>query len=177
MEQNNKLLVPLAILAIASIVTFSSIGIAAITGHLSISQPSLNTFGSVDQALQVQLTQVATSPAHQGLTRVAGEHRNAGKPVDFRRGVRIAAKRGTCEACGIIDSISPVIPSSTSEEQPGMASSGQESSDASSTSGKSFIVIIRMEDGTTRTIRENQHPSFDVGERVKLVNGAIISIG
>jgi outer membrane lipoprotein SlyB len=177
MEQKNKLLVPLAILAVASIIAFSSIGIAAITGHLPISQPSLNTFGSYSQPNPVQLTQVATSPAHQGLTRVSGENRATGKTVDFRRGVRVAAKRGACDSCGIIDSISPIVQSSSSEEQQESASPDQESADAASSGGKRFLVIVRMEDGTIRTIRENQQPSFDVGERVRLVNGSIIPIG
>jgi hypothetical protein len=177
MEQKNKLLVPLAILAVASIVAFSSIGIAAITGHLPISQPSLNTFGNFGHVLPVQMTQVAVSPIHEGLTRVSGENRSVGKTVDFRRGVRVAAKRGACESCGIIDSISPIVQTNTSEEQQGIASPGQESADAALGSGKRYLVIVRMEDGTIRTIRENQQPSFDVGERVRLVNGSIIPIG
>ena len=177
MEQKNKLLVPLAILAVASIIAFCSIGIAAITGHLPISQPSLNTFGSYGQALPMQLTQIATSPVHQGLIRVSGENRATGKTVDFRRGVRVAAIRGACDSCGIIDSISPIVQSKTFDGQQGGSSPTQESYDPASSSGKRFLVIVRMEDGTIRTIRENQQPSFDVGERVRLVNGSIIPIG
>jgi hypothetical protein len=41
----------------------------------------------------------------------------------------------------------------------------------------SFVVIVRMENGTLRTIHENQRPPFSIGERVKLVNGTVIPLG
>jgi hypothetical protein len=41
----------------------------------------------------------------------------------------------------------------------------------------SFIVVVRMENGTLRTIHENQRPPFGIGERVKLVNGTVIRLG
>jgi len=41
----------------------------------------------------------------------------------------------------------------------------------------SFVVIVRMENGTLRTIHENQRPPFTIGERVKLVNGTVIRSG
>jgi hypothetical protein len=34
-----------------------------------------------------------------------------------------------------------------------------------------------MENGTVRTIYESERPSFNIGERIKLVNGAVIRIG
>lgn len=40
----------------------------------------------------------------------------------------------------------------------------------------SFIVRLRMEDGSVRTIYEHQPPKFSVGERVKLENGSVISL-
>ncbi|MGH2349337.1 MAG: hypothetical protein ACRDFT_07735 [bacterium] len=39
----------------------------------------------------------------------------------------------------------------------------------------SFVVRVRMEDGTVRTIYEIQRPRFSVGERVRLINGSIVS--
>lgn len=41
--------------------------------------------------------------------------------------------------------------------------------------GESYIVRVRMENGTVRTIYENQRPVFSVGERVKFVNGSLVS--
>jgi hypothetical protein len=41
----------------------------------------------------------------------------------------------------------------------------------------SFIIRLRMEDGSFRTIFEHQLPKFSIGEKVRLVNGAVISVG
>ena len=40
----------------------------------------------------------------------------------------------------------------------------------------SFIVRLRMEDGSIRTIYEHQRPAFSVGEKVQLINGSVISL-
>jgi hypothetical protein len=40
----------------------------------------------------------------------------------------------------------------------------------------SFIVRLRMEDGSLRTIYEHQRPKFSIGEKVKLVNGSLVSM-
>ena len=41
----------------------------------------------------------------------------------------------------------------------------------------SYIVRVRMEDGSFRTIFEHQRPPFSVGEKVRLINGSIITVG
>jgi hypothetical protein len=54
--------------------------------------------------------------------------------------------------------------------------SGQ--ADEQARSGRSgFVVTVHMENGTVRTIYESERPSFNIGERIKLVNGAVIRIG
>ena len=40
-----------------------------------------------------------------------------------------------------------------------------------------FVVTVHMENGTVRTIFESERPPFDIGERVKLVNGSVIRLG
>jgi hypothetical protein len=40
-----------------------------------------------------------------------------------------------------------------------------------------FVVTVHMENGTVRTIYESDRPSFNIGERIKLVNGSVIRIG
>ena len=40
-----------------------------------------------------------------------------------------------------------------------------------------FVVTVHMENGTVRTIYESDRPPFDIGERVKLVNGSVIRLG
>jgi hypothetical protein len=34
-----------------------------------------------------------------------------------------------------------------------------------------------MEDGSVRTIYEHQLPKFSIGEKVQLVNGAVVTVG
>ena len=40
-----------------------------------------------------------------------------------------------------------------------------------------FVVTVHMENGTVRTIYETERPSFNIGERIKLVNGSVIRLG
>jgi ribosomal protein L35AE/L33A len=40
-----------------------------------------------------------------------------------------------------------------------------------------FVVTVHMENGTVRTIYESERPPFDIGERIKLVNGSVIRLG
>ena len=49
------------------------------------------------------------------------------------------------------------------------------SSPAGAAQVASFVVRVKMEDGTVRTIYEIQRPRFSVGERVRLINGSIVS--
>ncbi|MFN0040510.1 MAG: hypothetical protein ACKVP2_13445 [Burkholderiales bacterium] len=190
MEEKNRLLLPLGILAMTSVIAFSSIGIAAITGHLSITQPSMGVgaFAGLNYAEPTRTTDAdakgsrpkKNSPSHEGLTRSTGESRKSGKSVDYKWGAKLPANpnKRACVNCGVIDSISPFDSVSSDTNGGGeMVQSRREHGATPSGSSKSFVVIIRMENGTIRTIRENQQPSFGVGERVRLVNGSIIPTG
>jgi hypothetical protein len=182
MDQKNRLLLLLTIAATASVVAFSSIGIAAITGHLPIARSSLNPFSAFGGAPAVPISgsdRVPSSLTHEGLTRSAGEAAAQGKPVNFRAGARLPARKPSCPSCGVVDSIKP---------QPARSDDGKLAA-ALGTTGRayqidseklgsfSFVVIVRMENGTMRTIHENQRPPFSIGERVKLVNGTVIPLG
>ena len=39
---------------------------------------------------------------------------------------------------------------------------------------KHYNIVVKMHDGTTRTFRQNTDPGLDVGEKVKIENGAIV---
>lgn len=182
MDQKNRLLPLLTIAAAASVVAFSGIGIAAITGHLAIARTSLNPFSAFGGAPTVPTSgsdRVPSRIPHEGLTRSAGEAPAQGKPVNFRPGARIPARKPSCPNCGVVDSIKP---------QQANGDDGKLAA-ALGTTGRtyqidreklgffSFVVIVRMENGTMRTIHENQRPPFSIGERVKLVNGTVIPLG
>lgn len=182
MDRKNRLLPFLTITAAASVLAFSGIGIAAITGHLSIARSSLNPFSAFGGAPALPTSGLDRLPSgltHAGLTRSAGETTAQGKPVNFRPGARLPARKPSCPNCGVVDSIKA--------QQPG-GDDGKLAAALGTTGGTyqiereklnslSFIVIVRMENGTLRTIHENQRPPFSIGERVKLVNGTVIPLG
>jgi hypothetical protein len=180
MDQKNRLLPLLTIAAAVSVVAFSSIGIAAITGHLPIARSSLNpfsAFGGAPAAPTSGSDRVRSSRTHEGLTRSAGETAAQGKPVNFRSGARLPARKPSCPNCGVVDSIK-AQQAGDGKLAAALGTTGRAYQiDREKFSSFSFIVIVRMENGTVRTIHENQRPPFSIGERVKLVNGTVIPLG
>lgn len=190
-DHNTPIFTPLVVTAMVSVLAFSGIGVAAITGHLSITTHSrLNPFASFNNTAASGIIQapVLQSVAHVGLTRHRGETFSEGKPVDYKFGARVPSrKKAVCPDCGVVDSITsgqskPVAAGTApsismgSEGATILKVSGQ--ADEQARSGRSgFVVTVHMENGTVRTIYESERPSFNIGERIKLVNGAVIRIG
>jgi hypothetical protein len=182
MDHRSHLLPLLTIAAAASVIAFSAIGIAAITGHLPIARSSLNPFSAFGGAPAFPDSgshRAPSSRTHEGLTRSAWETPAQGKPVNFRPGARLPARKPSCPNCGVVDSIKPQQASGDDGKiaMALAATGGAERFDRERHSSFSFIVIVRMENGTLRTIHENQRPPFGIGERVKLVNGTVIRLG
>ncbi len=190
--QRNALLTPLVIAAAISVLIFSGIGIAAITGHLSITHSSLNPFSNFNSTPSSGIIQAPIIPTegHEGLTRHRGESLAEGKPVNYQFGARVQSGKGrpVCSDCGVVDSILPsqARPLATGfirslatggEGATILKVSGQTGDERTGSGGTGFVVTVHMENGTTRTIYESDRPSFDIGERIKLVNGAVIRIG
>ncbi len=141
-------------------------------------------------------------PTHVGLTRSAV--RNASerdKPMILRVSQRFSQTLAPpCASCGVIDSIErhdlqmPSSRSTTNSLASGANTTGNargafaasvlagsnRSVYAAGRDGDSvatsFIVRLRMEDGSLRTIYEHQRPKFSVGEKVKLINGSVVSM-
>ena len=182
MDQKSSLLPLLSIAAAASVVAFSGIGVAAITGHLPIAKSSLNpfsAFGGVPALRTSGSERVRSSPTYEGFTRSAGSSSAQGQQVNFRPGARLPARKASCSNCGVVDSIEPREPSGDDGKLAtalGTTGRGYQV-DGGKLSSFSFVVIVRMENGTVRTIHENQRPPFGIGERVKLVNGTVIPSG
>lgn len=181
MDHKNRLLPFLTIAAAASVLAFSGIGIAAITGHLPIARSSLNPFSAFGGAPALRSSGLDRRPSsltHAGLTRSAGETTAQGKPVNFRYGARLPARKPSCPNCGVVDSIKPQQPDGRDDSKLAAAlGTAPYQIEREKLNSFSFIVIVRMENGTLRTIHENQRPPFSIGERVKLVNGTVIPLG
>ncbi len=190
--QKNRLLLPLIIAAACSVVAFGGIGVAAITGHLSITHANLNPFSSFNKFPSSGLIQapVVSPDRHEGFTRNRGEMLAEGKPVNYQFGARLPARKVACPDCGVVDSISPgtakpAVPGFTRSLATAsegvyilkVVGNGTQRQDAGNANTAGFVVRVHMENGTTRTIYETERPAFNVGERIKLVNGAVIRLG
>lgn len=208
-NERSRLIHPLACCAILSVATFSGIGVAAITGQLSVGSGSADEMFRSSNELNNQedlvdkLTPPVARPTHVGLTRSAvnGADKD-GKSMIVRVRERFSQTlKPTCGRCGVVQSIERhelQMPtkrvfngafqmkvgnnSAPTERLPIsiLAGSNRNAYDAGSRSyegATSFIVHLRMEDGSLRTIYEHQHPKFSVGEKVQLVNGAVVSMG
>lgn len=191
-EQKNKSLFFLACAAVISVTTFSGIGIAAITGHLPVGRGHLDPFFAFDQAREegprLIVPPTPLGPMHAGLTQQS-ESQRVTRPFELRKGQRLTRRGIVCLTCGVVNSIEPRnIPTETdaadisgfSGNATMAASDGQLAGLAvpptlQGSKGESYIVRVRMENGTVRTIYENQRPVFSVGERVKFVNGSLVS--
>lgn len=189
-EKKYRIYIPLVIAAIASVLAFSGIGVAAITGHLAITNSSLNPFSNFSQTAVDTIVSmpVAESEMHQGLTRHRGQRIAEGKPVDFKFGARVPARKAQCPECGVVDSIVPrksrALPAGIShplaagsDEATILKASSQSVGAPTEPMSAGFIVKVQMENGTVRTIYEAERPEFSIGERIKLVNGLVIRMG
>ena len=204
----NRLIHPLAYCAILSVATFSGIGIAAITGQLSMGSERPELFRTANQlnnqeVLPVRVTVAVAKPTHVGLTRraVNGDD-GSGKPMIYRVGQRFSQTlKPPCDRCGVVQSIERhdlQMPAKRAHNRVFALKVGNASkstdrfpvsllADADRNTfderkrnyegATSFIVRLRMEDGSVRTIYEHQDPQFSIGQKVQLVNGAVVSMG
>ncbi|MEO8164834.1 MAG: hypothetical protein ABI619_05500 [Betaproteobacteria bacterium] len=189
-DKKYRILTPLVIAASASVLAFSGIGVAAITGHLSITNSSLNPFSNFSQTAVSSLVEapVAVTQMHQGLTRHRGEDITEGKPVDYKFGARVPKRKSQCPECGVVDSIVPrevkTLPAGVSHSLTAgtdgatiLKASSQSVGSQAATAKGGFVVTLHMENGTVRTIYEADRPDLSIGERIKLVNGLVIRMG
>ncbi len=198
-KKRDRLIFPLACCAIVSVATFSGIGIAAITGQLAVTPEKDALFSSNDDLnKRISAGEKAAAsvpgPTHVGLTRSAlRDAEDSGKPTIIRVSQRFSQTlKPACSRCGVVDSIEPHalqmpasqgtgnIISAGSFSTAGLSGTSQSTYAAarsdSSDVATSFIVRLRMEDGSLRTIYEHQRPKFSIGEKVKLVNGSLVSM-
>jgi hypothetical protein len=110
-DSRNRLLYPLSVAAALSIATFAGIGVAAITGNLSLSQGGFELFlptAMADEQYDTSLAAASNEPVHTGLTRRNGTPPvPETKPFGYRPGQRFNHAKKTCVSCGVVQSIEP----------------------------------------------------------------------
>jgi hypothetical protein len=195
MDLKTRLLTPLIVAAAASVVAFAGIGVAAITGHLSVTQMNHNPLaGLTGLSSAVAAPEAKGTPIAVNRVQKAEARNAAAKPMDFRPGNRVGSKKQRCADCGVVDSIRAREVEQDAAALMRASLNGDSAGDGLRTAGGTtypavkrsaldsrvavnFVVTVRMEDGTVRTIYENQRPILSIGERVRLVNGAVIPLG
>ncbi|OYO26542.1 hypothetical protein CD932_25325 [Janthinobacterium sp. PC23-8] len=79
-------------------------------------------------------------------------------------------------ASATVQSIEPMargMDQSDGEAQAG--SSGTAGATAGSTGNMMYRVTLRLDDGSTRAVMQNSQPAYQVGDKVKMVNGLVQS--
>lgn len=180
LDNRRNLLLPLMVVAALSVILFSLVGIATMTGHL----PSAM---SKSESLQV-------APAGERALQAA----EASRPVAAGRTIAAAP----CAECGVVESIraAEVKPqgSGVGAVAGGVTGgvignqigggSGRVIATVVGAAGGAFVgneieknvkkntvyqVTVRMEDGSSRTVTESVPPAFGVGEKVRIVDGRL----
>lgn len=157
MESRSRLLFPLMAAAALSVVVFSGIGVAAITGNLPLARTG----------------------------NPAGEFSFKGSKAAAKVHKSLHAAATPCTTCGRVQSIEAMTPDALAAasggplvmRDPNGASANNLSAPDTGNAGTGFVVKLRMDDGTMRVIQEHIKPRFSVGQRVRLMNGLVLTIG
>ncbi|MFZ5557266.1 MAG: glycine zipper 2TM domain-containing protein [Pseudomonadota bacterium] len=194
LDNRRNLLFPLMVLAALSVILFSLVGIATMTGHLpaAFSKSEATTAPTAgDQALRAA---EAVSPA-------------ASKPTAASaRPTAVPVAAAPCLDCGVVESIRASEAKAAGSGVGAVAGgvtggvignqigggSGRVIATVVGAAGGAYLgneieknvkkstvyqVTVRMEDGSTRTVTESAPPAYRVGEKVKIVDGRLAARG
>ena len=145
---------PLVIIAAVSAIIFSLVGIAAITGQF----PVVNS----------------TSGEPVALGGESGIKPNIMPIVEKRAFARRMEQAKPCANCGVVDSITM-----NEVKGDGGAVGGAYAGPGTEKNVNKTVthqVKVRMDNGTYRVVMQQDQPVFQVGEKVKIVNGAVVQL-
>ncbi|MEO8037835.1 MAG: hypothetical protein ABI794_03650 [Betaproteobacteria bacterium] len=160
MQTRSRLLFPLMVVAAVSVVVFSGIGLAAITGHLRLGH------GGANPATEFSFpTSKASAKGKAALLQQLGA--------------------GPCLSCGKVRSIESMTPDALAAasggplvmRDPNGSTAGNLTAPDAEKAATGYVVRLQMDDGTSRIIQEHAKPPFSVGQRVRLMNGLVLTLG
>ena len=180
MDARKGILYPLMVIAAVSVIVFSFVGIAAMTGHLPAAQSQQKTDPGSGAAATPALTRSSVT--------------------------RVAAQGNSCASCGVVESIrlSEVVGQATGlGAVAGGVAGGLLGNQVGNGNGRTaatllgaaggafvgnsvekeakkttrYVIRVRMEDGSYRTVYERAQPQVSVGERVRVSNGTLVASG
>lgn len=178
LDNRRNLLLPLMVVAALSVILFSLVGIATMTGHmpsaLSKSEP-LQVTPVGERALQA--AEAARPPAAAPCAECgvvesirAAEVKIQGSGVGAVAGGVTGGVIGNQIGGGSGRVIATVV---------GAAGGAYVGNEIERNVKKSTVyqVTVRMEDGSSRTVTESVPPAFGVGEKVRIVDGRLTARG
>ena len=145
---------PLVIIAAVSVIIFSLVGIAAITGQMP--------------AVKSETSEPATRGEESGIklniTPIIMEKRASAQQME---------QANPCVNCGVVDSI--ITNDVKGDSGKAGIVAGRET-EKNVTKPAAYQVKVRMDDGTYRVISQQDHPVFHVGEKVKIIDGIVVQL-
>jgi intracellular sulfur oxidation DsrE/DsrF family protein len=145
---------PLVIITVVSLIIFSLVGTASITGQMT----AVNS-GTSGPAARSEKTGIEPN-----ITPIIGVKSASAQNVEQAK---------LCDNCAVVDSIivnEVKVESGGVGTVPGSVANGQPATMSA------YLVKIRMYDGTYRVVSQQDQPVFHVGEKVKIVNGKIVNL-
>lgn len=85
-----------------------------------------------------------------------------------------AVRGSTCASCGTVESIRVLVLKGDAIVAGGVSAAGNEI-EKNVKQHKSYRVTVRMDDGSFRTVSQRSAPAVAVGERVRVVDGAVLA--
>jgi outer membrane lipoprotein SlyB len=210
MEKRNGMLYPMMVIAAISVVLFSIVGIATMTGYMpnALSQKS-DVSVDAPAAKDDELSKGdADKAAKQGESVKSRSTRalTANAAVEQRSNQGVPRAVGRCASCGVVESIQVrdikgqgtglgvvggAVVGGVLGHQVGSGRGNDLATVAGAVGGgyvgneieknvkktREYVIRVRMEDESYRTITQSADPSVEAGDRVRIENGALIAHG
>lgn len=190
---------PIMVIAAVAVIIFSAVGVGVMTGVIPNSF-SRNSETQVTDKADAPKAAVAKAPEHKTKKAPVAE---TAKP-SVKEPVRVASAPRTCANCGKIEAVNAIeekgegsglgavaggVVGGLLGNQVGRGSGRTVATVAGAGAGAyagheiektmkkalRYDVVVRLEDGTSRTLSYKTEPAFRTGDKVKIVDGSIVA--
>ena len=199
MQRTNGILYPMLVIAAVSVIIFSAFGVALLTGLIPTAQSNSVQQPEPQPKMQPHSVQ-------QPESRPKMQPQSVPPPAKPARAAPTRSAATACDNCGVVESITPVevkgsgtglgmaaggITGALLGNQIGRGNGNAVATIAGAAGGAfagneieknmkkavRYQVRVRMNNGTLRTTYQSHSPAFSAGEKVKIVNGQVVSLG
>lgn len=195
---------PLVLTAAAAVTVFSVIGSAAITGMIPSAHSERHEYTTAAATTSPAAAEQPFHSAVSGSSRPQGAPAQGSQVQGRERTSPATAKSAVCKVCGVIESIATVehegdgsglgavaggVVGGVAGNQVGKGKGNTlmtiiglgggayagHAIEKKMKSSTSYVVKVRMEDGSYRKVTQIDQPSYAVGDHVRVVSGSITS--